>query len=582
MPEREPIADPSAREAAFDRHRRLAAGALALPNLFLRSAVTLTVLYGMLGAVLIAIVYAGYLTPTLAVGLGVGVIVLQFVFGPWIMDFVLRWVRSLEWVGPDRLPPHLREFVQRVCDEHGMRFPSFGLIHDGAPEAFTYGHHPGNARVVISTGLMNLLTPAELEAVVGHELGHARNWDMLLMTVANLVPLLLFYLYSTATRLGDNKSAVPTWAIAAGAYVLYVVSEYTVLWFSRTREYYADQFSGRVTGDPTALASALVKIAYGLAAQDSAAMEGVPEKEREAKKKQLAGTGPLGALNIFDRASAVNLVVECANRGGGDGEIAPERVKGAMQWDLWNPWAVYYELHSTHPLVAKRLLALSDQAAALGKTPYVVFDRKKPESYWDEFAVDLCVMFLPMAGLLAGLAAAVAGWFAGGASMLPVFGLPLFLWGLGLYVKYRFSYPRSGFENLTVEALVQRVKVSPVRPVPAVLSGTVIGRGVPGLVWSEDFVLRDPTGILFLDYRQPLWIWNLLFGLLRAGSYQGKEVRVRGWFRRSPVPYLELDTLEVAGEGGPRRCYTSYAILGASIVLMALGVVAAAVLAAVV
>ena len=60
----------------------------------------------------------------------------------------------------------------------------------------------------------------------------------------------------------------------------------------------------------------------------------------------------------------------------------PEQIKGAMQWDLWNPWATYYEINSTHPLAAKRMLALSDQAAALGQTPAVVFDRAKPESYW--------------------------------------------------------------------------------------------------------------------------------------------------------------------------------------------------------
>lgn len=46
-----------------------------------------------------------------------------------------------------------------------------------------------------------------------------------------------------------------------------------------------------------------------------------------------------------------------------------------MQWDLWNPWARFYEIHSTHPLVARRLEALADHAAALGQEPVVVFDR---------------------------------------------------------------------------------------------------------------------------------------------------------------------------------------------------------------
>jgi heat shock protein HtpX len=240
---------------------------------------------------------------------------------------------------------------------------------------------------------------------------------------------------------------------------------------------------------------------------------------------------------------------------------------------------MYFELHSTHPLTAKRLLALSDQAASLGQPPYVVFDREKPESYWDEFAVDVSVMLLPTVLLLVGVAAGVAGLVFVGQSLLWLFGVAVFLWGAGLLVRYTFTYPRSGFENETVETLLQRVKVSPVRPVPAVLRGEIIGKGVPGLVFSEDFVLRDRTGIIFLDYQQPLWIWNLLFGLLRAGQYQGMEVRVRGWFRRAPVPYLEIDTLELIGGRGPRRCYTSYATLAAAVVLMLLGAVLTVVLA---
>src|SRR5207253_2479236 len=107
----------------------------------------------------------------------------------------LRWMYTMRWVEADQLPEHLQQFVGRVCQEHNMKFPAFGIIDDGAPQAFTYGHHPNNARVVISRGLFELLEPEEVDAVVGHELGHAHNWDMALMTLANLVPLLLFYIY---------------------------------------------------------------------------------------------------------------------------------------------------------------------------------------------------------------------------------------------------------------------------------------------------------------------------------------------------------------------------------------------------
>src|SRR5207302_5111437 len=134
------------------------------------------------------------------------IILLQFAIGPWIMDLMLRWLYTMRWVEPEELPEHLEHFIRRVCDEHRMKFPWVGIINDGAPQAFTYGHHPSNARVVISRGLFELLQPAEVEAVVAHELGHARNWDMALMTLANLVPLLLYYIYRVGIRIAEAKS----------------------------------------------------------------------------------------------------------------------------------------------------------------------------------------------------------------------------------------------------------------------------------------------------------------------------------------------------------------------------------------
>jgi heat shock protein HtpX len=248
-----------------------------------------------------------------------------------------------------------------------------------------------------------------------------------------------------------------------------------------------------------------------------------------------------------------------------------------MQWDLWNPWAGWYELNSTHPLVAKRLNYLGDQAAHMDQEPLFVFDRVKPESYWDSFFVDLLVLSLPMLGLLTGVGLFVGLGLKLGVWHLGWLAVGLALMGLGGAVKVAFQYRRGLFPNLTVAALMGHVKVSPVRPIPVTMTGTIIGKGVPGLIWSEDFVIQDQTGILFLDYRQPLALWSWLFGLLRAGQYQGKEVRVRGWFRRAPTPYLELDHLEVVDGSLPSRtCYTSYFARGWNIFLFALGAALAA------
>jgi Zn-dependent protease with chaperone function len=554
-----------------------------LPNLFLRSTLTLALLFGVLTLVLITLVQLRYLGPGLALAIGVGIAVVQFILSPYILDLFLGWLSSCRWVKPEELPEHLRLFVQRVTAEQKIRFPHFGIIDDGAPTAFTYGHHPNNGRVVISRGLMELLEPAEVEAVVAHELGHVRNWDMALMTIAQIVPLLLYFLYRvTLDRGGKDKPYA--WAVAIGAYVLYIVSEYIVLMFSRTREYFADRFAGEATGNPNALASALVKIAYGLAAQapaveatdDEEAAEAAKDKKEKATPRTSVGE-MMGAFNIFDKKAAVAMVMASAPpKGMNTGKLDPEQVKGAMQWDLWNPWAAFHELHSTHPLVAKRLQRLGDQAAHQGQEPFIIFDRRQPESYWDEFAVDLSVAFLPILGWLVGIGGFTAQlvttatfgwwWLAAG----------LALACLGSLAKTAFAYRRDFFPHLSVTALLHKVKVSDVRPVPTTLTGTIIGKGVPGLIYSEDFVLRDHTGILFLDYRQPLALWNFLFGLLKAGDYQGKEVRVSGWFRRAPVPYLEVNQIEVLDGTLPaRRCYTLHARLIFGVLGAVVGVAAA-------
>jgi Zn-dependent protease with chaperone function/Zn-finger nucleic acid-binding protein len=597
-------------ERVHTRLSDLASGMVPLPNLWIRSAGVLILLYGILGVVLITLAQLGVLSAGVAVGIGVAIIIGQFVFGPWLMDLMLRWVYKFSWVSLDQLPAHLGEFVRRVTAEQNMKVPSFGLIHDGAPNAFTYGHHPGDMRIVITQGILDLLEPAEVEGVVAHEIGHGKNWDMVLMTVVQLVPLLLYFLYRTALQAGnrgkDNGYRI---AVAVGAYVLYIVSEYMVLWFSRCREYYADRFAGKVTGNPNALASALVKIGYGLAARGQAQPVDADEaqagqtkenakKQKKKEKRQAALTlDAIGALGIFDRKSAVAMVAGSASAGLSAADtgaatatpgagISKENLKSAMQWDLWNPWATVYELNSTHPLVAHRLQYLSEQAVTMGDEPYIVFDRRKPESYWDDFLVDLLVMFLPLLLLLLGLGVALAlggaatfgalpgaGAF-GPRAILGLIGLPLLGLGIGSLVKTFLIYRGDYYAPLSVAGLLHKVKVSNVRPVPARLRGTIIGKGVPGLIWSEDFVMRDGTGILFLDYRQPLRIWEWFFGLLRAGQFTGKPVEVVGWFRRAPLPYLELKSITV--DGVTRNSYARHAryvgaallaVIGAGLVL---------------
>lgn len=522
-------------------------GMLRLPNRFLSSISILLSLYGFLTVGLILLVQFAGLEITIALIIGVFAALLEFLIGPFMLDWTLGWFFRFQWIEPADLPDHLRRFVEEFCQQRGVKFPFFGLIDDGAPQAFTYGHRPNNARVILSRGLLELLDHQEVEAVVAHELGHAVHWDMLLVTAAQLVPLVLYYFYrwlvdiATSTK-GKQKaqSRAVVLLAALGAFVLYCLSEYLVLWFSRQREYYADRFSGEVTGDPGQLASALVKIAYGLS--------GLKKKATEASEGSFT-MASVKALGIFDDRMAQALAISGYSPAlQATGQVSRENIRGAMRWDLWNPWARWYELNSTHPLVAKRLRHLSDQARFYQKEPYVVFNEVQPESYWDEFLLDLAVYLFPVVTALL-LAPLLLIWY-GELWPVPVAVFPALLVMLGgaLLLRYHASYQGNYFPGMSVAALLKRVKVSDIRPVPCTLQGVVIGRGVPGLIFSEDFVMQDETGIIFLDYRQPLALWELLFGLLQAGSYSGKKVVVQGWYRRSPVPYVQIKTIECDGE----------------------------------
>ncbi|PLX17638.1 MAG: hypothetical protein C0601_06310 [Candidatus Muiribacterium halophilum] len=528
-----------------------------LPNLAFTSATTIIGLWGIIGLLFIFLVNMGYMTEGQGLLIYIGFSVLQFILGPFFMDIIQKYLYNVNWVTLDELPAHLREFVIKVSGANSIKTPRFGLIPDGAPNAFTYGHTPNNARIILTEGIIALLEPEEIEGVVAHEIGHAVHWDMLLMTIAQTVPMIAYYLYKTASKMRSRRSKKgdPAAAVAIVSYIVYIISEYVVLWFSRIREYHADRFAGEYQA-PKALASALVKIGYGLAGRKSG------KKSRDSKLESVK------AMGIFDAASARNLAITTTVPSESMGkEVDKGALKGAMRWDLWNPWATYYELHSTHPLIAKRLIALSNQSMHQGKEPYVVFNDRKPESYWDEFFVDLFIEWMPAAVMLMTMTSFTLSDFKAS-----VGGIGLMLFGIASLVKVYFSYPSDLFPELRISSLLKKVKVSHVRGVPVTVKGKIIGKGSPGLIWSEDFILQDETGIIFLDYRQPLRIIDFLFGLLRANDYSGREVVLEGWYRRAPVPYIELKSITTSMRSSTCYVYMFKVIFGIILFVAGLGV----------
>lgn len=500
-----------------------------LPSLALRSVAVLGGLYAALAGLFVAVAFVYQLDVATALLGSVMALCLNFLISPFLLDLSLRWLHHFRWIELSELPPHLAAFIEAACKAEGIPVPSIGLIDDGAPNAFTYGHVPGNARLVITRGILELLDDEESEAVAAHELGHIVHWDMLVMTAAALVPMLFYAIYRAMMRRSPRSSSRKSKGeggrllIALAAFVLYKISQYLVLFLSRTRELYADRYAGERTGKPDKLASGLVKVAYGLAAKGDEAAGSDDARAPEAAK----------ALGIFDPGTARALAA--VTQGGA---TATE----AMRWDRWNPWAWWYELSSTHPLTARRLEHLGHQAEAMGRAPYAKFNDVPDESYWDDFLLDVLVDWLPWLTAAAGFAAMRDPWHAliGGCA--------------GYLVKLWYCYPAVEPPEASVAGLLKQVKVSGVRGIPAKLAGTVIGRGVPGHIISEDVVVRDATGFMFLDYRQPLDLLQWIFALTRVGGMQGQAVTATGWYRRAPTPFLEVRRIEYPG--GSSTCRT--------------------------
>jgi Zn-dependent protease with chaperone function len=501
---------------------------------------------------------------------------LQYLFNPYL----IQWLVPADVIGHDGqryLTDHVvGEIVARRCRDAGVPLVKLGIVDDGTPNAFTFGRTPGDARMWISRGLLERLDERELDAVVTHEVGHIKHWDFAVMTVAAVIPMVLYLVYVMAR--GSRREG---FYVAVTAYVAYVISQFVVLALSRAREYAADHWSCQCTGDGDALASALVKIAYGMGevlAEEKVRAEALVAEGKEGKKRAAAAerrsqrVQSMRAMGIFEPRAA-EAMASALSKG-----INPDRAVAAMRWDAGNPWGKTLEKLSTHPLVARRIIAL-EESGLPGKPKQWSVLRSlaelSPDERWaarSRFGRELALAVAPWAVLipLVGF-----GVFAG--STLSV-GLALIAAGGLLVAKQQMRYPMLFQPVDEVTSLLERLDASPVAGIGVEVRGQVIGRGFPGYVLSPDLVVQDESGFVPLLYRQPIAFLATLFGLFRARQFIGEEVVARGWYRRMPGPVIELrDVRTVSGEGRKAKAWEWAARYVGSGALLLVGLLVAAV-----
>ena len=160
--------------------------------------------------------------------------------------------------------PGLHALVQRLAIQADVPMPRVAISDLAAPNAFAMGRSPKHATVCVTTGLLQTLERNELEAVLAHEVGHIKNRDVALMTMASFFASLAALVAQVAAFSGlggrDRDSGPGIVVILLVSIAVYFISYFLMLALSRYREFAADRSAALFTGRPSALASALRRL----------------------------------------------------------------------------------------------------------------------------------------------------------------------------------------------------------------------------------------------------------------------------------------------------------------------------------
>jgi heat shock protein HtpX len=275
-------------------------------------------LLGLVYAVLIGVLIASGAGAVIVAVVAGGLLLLQF----FTSDKLALAAMGAHVVTPQQAP-ELHAMIERLCVQADLPKPRVAVAQTSMPNAFATGRSPKKATVCATTGIMDLLSPAELEGVMAHELTHVQNRDVAVMTIASFFATVASYIVQFGFLFGgggdsddDGPGFLVVILVAAG---VYLISFLLLQALSRYREFSADRGAAVITGRPSALASALQKI--------SGTMDRIPQRDIRAHAE-------LNALYIF-----------------------PAGAKRSL-----------FNLFSTHPPLEKRLAALQRLESQLQRT----------------------------------------------------------------------------------------------------------------------------------------------------------------------------------------------------------------------
>jgi heat shock protein HtpX len=272
---------------------------------------------------LLGLVYVAFVAALLAAGAGVA-IMLVVIGGLTLAQLFLSDKLALAAMGAKEVTPEqapgLHAMIDRLCIQADLPKPRVAVADTEMPNAFAMGRSQKKAVVCATTGIMRTLEPHELEGVMAHELAHVKHRDVLIMTIASFfasVAAMITQFGFFFGGMGSDEDSGPGFLVVLlVSFAVYIISFFLMLALSRYREFAADRGAALITGRPSALSSALMKI--------SGQMQRIPQQDLRAAEE----------LNAFF--------------------IVPAGVKGALQ-----------TLFATHPPMEKRIEALQQIEAQM-------------------------------------------------------------------------------------------------------------------------------------------------------------------------------------------------------------------------
>jgi heat shock protein HtpX len=240
---------------------------------------------------LLGLVYVVLIAVLIAAGAGAVTIAIVaaalFAVQLFTSDKIALYSMGAKEVSPQQFP-ELHAIVERLCIQANLPKPRVAVALTPMPNAFAIGRSPKSATVCATTGIMDLLNASELEAVLGHEITHVLNRDVVVMTVASFFASIAAFITQWGFLFGggfggnnrNNNDNNGFFVVILVSAAVYVISFLLLQALSRYREFAADRGSAILTGRPSALISALMKIDSG--------MNRIPQRDLRSAPGELA------------------------------------------------------------------------------------------------------------------------------------------------------------------------------------------------------------------------------------------------------------------------------------------------------